>query len=103
MKVLRSSIIHPRPGREQAVHDLLHELDQYLSGQPGSIESYELGNDGDAFGRVAVWESREAADRAANQVHTIALRARLRRLSGPNAQEQLLEVVGEHHREAIAA
>ena len=96
MKVLRSTLVRPKQGVSEALHELIHELDGYLSTQPGFVESYELEENG-SFGRVCVWESRQAADRAANQVHTIAVRSRIHGLSEPDPREQMLHVVSERH------
>lgn len=103
MKVLRTTVVRPLPGREQEVAELLRELNAHLATQPGFVESYELedNEDREVLGRVAVWESRQAADRAANTVHTIALRARLQALSRPET-DRLFEVVSERHAEAEA-
>lgn len=96
MKVLRSTYVHPKNGAAGAVQELLDELDGFLAKQPGFIESYELENTG-SLGQVSVWESREAADHAATQAHTIAVRSRIHRLSQPDLHEQLLTVTGERH------
>ena len=66
MKVLRSTLIHPKNGATGALHELLDELDGYLAKQPGFVESYELETTG-SLGRVSIWESREDADHAATQ------------------------------------
>ncbi len=96
MKVLRSTYVHPKNGAAGAVQELLDELDGFLSKQPGFIESYELENTG-SLGQVSIWESRQAADHAAIQPHTIAVRSRIHRLSQPDLREQLLTVTGERH------
>lgn len=96
MKVLRSTLVSPRKGEEEALSELLHELDGYLSTQPGFVESYEVAEN-DSLGRVSVWESRQAADHAATQVHTIALKSRIRGRSNPDLSERMLRVTGERH------
>ena len=96
MKVLRSTLIHPKNGATGALHGLLDELDGYLSKQPGFVESYELETTG-SLGRISIWESREAADHAATQPHTIAVRSRIHRFSQPDLREQILTVTGERH------
>ena len=103
MKVIRTTIVTPRPGAAGDVDSLLKELGQYLSKEPGFIEAYAFKDDG-KLGRVSVWESREDADRSANQVHTIALRARIYALTLPDRQERLAEINGElHATPAVAA
>ncbi len=108
MKVVRTTVVQPLPGRERKVAALLEEMGAHLAQQPGFIEAYVLGDgeEKDIQGHIRVWSSREAADRAANLVHTIALRARLHGLSAPEREERLLEVASERHageREPIAA
>lgn len=99
MKVVRTTVVRPLPGREQKVAELLDELGAYLAQQPGFVAAYELGDEEDKEiqGHISVWSSREAADRAASQVHTIALRARLHTLSAPEREERLFEVAAERH------
>ncbi|MBI3743549.1 MAG: hypothetical protein HY261_04605 [Chloroflexi bacterium] len=96
MKVIRTTVVKPRSGSEREVACLLKELGSFLASQPGFIESFELAAD-EADGvhaRIGVWASKEDADRAANQVHTIAIRARLHSLS-QRSDERLLGVVSE--------
>ena len=104
MKVIRTTILTPREGSAEDVASLLRELGEYLSKEPGFIEAYAFKDDG-KLGRVSVWESREAADHAANQVHTIALRARIHAVTLPDRQERLAEIKSEYHAavEAVVA
>lgn len=99
MKVLRTTVVRPLPGKEQKAAEILEDLGVFLAQQPGFVEAYELADDEDrdVLGHVSVWSSREDADRAASQVRTIALRARLHGLSAPEREERLLEVVSERH------
>ena len=97
MKVIRTTLLHPRSGRQAIAIELLDALDSHLSTQPGFVESFELANDPDhqTLGRVSVWEDRKAANRAATQTRTIALKSRLQIQCKPGAEEHLLEVVSE--------
>lgn len=95
MKVIRTTILTPREGSAEDVASLLNELGEYLAKEPGFIEAYGFKDDG-KLGRVSIWESREYADRAATQTHTIALRAKLFSLT-VGRQEQLAEVKSEQH------
>jgi len=99
MKILRSTIVHPRSNDEAAAIELLRELDRHLAGMPGFIESYELESDvkGQTLGRVGIWESREAVDRAANDSHTLAVRSRLLSHCHDDCQELIFDIVGERH------
>ena len=96
MKVIRTTIVTPREGHAEEVSSLLKELGTYLAKEPGFIEAYAFRDEG-KLGRVSVWESREAADHAANQVHTIALRAKVHALTLPDRQERMAEIKSEHH------
>ncbi len=105
MKIVRTTVVRPLPGRERKVAALLDELSAHLAQQPGFIEAYVLGDEEekDIQGHIRVWSSREAADRAASLVHTIALRAKLHARTLPIRQDSLLRVDQEHHIEAPAA
>ncbi len=103
MKVLRTTIVHPLKGRRDEVSDLLGELGGYLSQQPGFISGYEAKGEDDALWRVSLWDSKKDADRAANQVHTIALRARLNARTMPDREDHLVEVVQERQTPTAAA
>ena len=96
MKVIRTTIVTPSQGHESQVADLLKELGDYLSTQPGFIEGYEV-RDEERLGRISVWASKEQADHAATQVRTIAIRARVHALTQHQRQERLMEVSAEHH------
>ena len=74
---------------------VLRDLGGYLATQPGFIDGYEFEGEG-SLGRVSVWASRPDTDHAANQVHTIALRARLHAMT-LSRQDSLSQVTGEHH------
>ena len=99
MKILRATIVRPRSGELELATGIIHELDRHLSGMPGFIESYELENDvlGQTLGRVGIWESREAVNRAANDMGTLAIRSRLLNHCHDECQELIFEIVGERH------
>jgi len=96
MKVIRTTIVTPKPGYEQDLAAQLAELGQHLAKQPGFIEAYAYRDEGKLV-RISIWESREAADHAATQLHTIALRARVNALSLGEREEHLAEVRSEQH------
>ena len=104
MKVIRTTVVKPKLGADREVAGLLKELGSFLASQPGFIESFELAEEADGVhARIGVWASKEDADRAANQVHTIAIRARLHSLS-QRSDERLLGVVAERRaRETVSA
>ncbi len=97
MKIVRTTVIRPRAGFETRAVALLRELDEHLALQPGLLESYEVVEEPGQVGRIALWESREAADRAAKLDRTIAIRARLHSLSASSSEEHLLAVTSERH------
>ncbi len=100
MKVMRVTIVYPRPGREEEVAGAMKQLGDSLAKQPGFIEDYSLAEHTGrrAAGRVSVWQSREALDRAASKEHTIALRTQLIGHPADEHLEFMFEVLGEHHR-----
>ena len=95
MKVIRITQVMPSVGSEQQVEMLLKQLGEYVSKEPGFIEDYEFHSPG-KVGRVSIWASKEAADRASMLTHTIAVRSHLHLLS-MEWQEALGEVDAEHH------
>ena len=97
MKIVRTTVVRPRAGFETRTAALLRELDEHLALQPGFLESYEVVEEPGQLGRIALWESREAADWAAKLDRTIALRARLHNLNGLSSEEHLLAVTSERH------
>lgn len=97
MKIVRTTVVRPRAGFETRTAALLRELDEHLALQPGFLESYEVAEEPGQLGRIALWESREAADWAAKLDRTIALRARLHNLNGLSSEEHLLAVTSERH------
>ena len=66
---------------------------------PDFIESDKLESDvkGETLGRVGIWESREATDRAANDTYTLAVRSRPLSHCHDDCQELIFEIVGERH------
>ena len=97
MKIVRTTVVRPRAGFETRAAALLRELDEHLASQPGLLESYEVVEEPGQVGRIALWESRETADRAAKLDRTIALRARLHGFSRSDSEEHLLSVTSERH------
>ena len=96
MKIIRTTIVTAKPGYTQQVASLLKDLGEYTATQPGFIEDYTFDVDG-KLGRISVWDSHEAADRAAMHVHTIALRSQIYNLTLPDRQEGIAVISGEHH------
>ncbi len=96
MNVVCETVVRPQKGSEREAIALLEELGEALSREPGFIEGYTLDglDEGGLLSRIVVWDSREAAERSLDLRRTIALRARIQRLSQPSAQE-LADIVSE--------
>lgn len=95
MAVIRISIMRPVPGRRQEVERLLEELEAWLSQQKGylfgvHLSSFDVTGE---LGRVAVYASREEANRIAVMDHTMALRSQIHDAIMPGHSETLFEVV----------
>ncbi len=96
MKVIRTTLVTPLQGADDEVVKILGEIGEHMAKQPGFIEAYTFEEDG-KIGRLSMWESREDADHAANQLHTMALRSRMNALTLPAREERLLEIRSERH------
>lgn len=101
MKVIRTTLVTPLKGAEDDVVKILDEIGEHMAKQPGFIEAYTFEEDG-KIGRLGMWESREDADHAANQLHTMALRSKMNGLTLPVREERLLEIRSERHGNAAA-
>jgi quinol monooxygenase YgiN len=92
MAYVRISYMHPKPGQEQAVGDILAKLSAFYRGEPGYVLGYQLRSDvGDLrrVGRVGVWESEDRAVHAAQNDRALALRSQLLRLIDEESHEEL--------------
>ena len=95
MACLRMTLLRPRQGATADVQALLEELDTSLAGSEGLLLSFVTEVESNRLGRVAFWQSKEAANREATRDHVLALRSRLRFLS-IDTQEVLMEVKSGH-------
>ena len=79
MRYVRISLMKPLSGRQSEARRLNERLAALYASLEGCLESHALtAADGSAdLGRVSLWESAEAADRAANHEDSLALRSRL--------------------------
>lgn len=94
MAVIRVSIMRPVPGRRQEVERLLEELEAWVSQQKGylfgvHLTSFDLTGE---LGRVAVYATREDANRIAVMDHTVAIRSQIHEAIMPGHMESLFEV-----------
>lgn len=95
MACLRLTLLRPRSGASEEVQRLLEELDDALCGSAGLVLSFVTQVQTDRLGRVAVWHSKDDANREATREHILSLRSRLRYLS-VDTQEVLMEVKSGH-------
>ena len=95
MACLRLTLLRPRPGAIAETQRLLEDLDQALSAADGLLLSFVTQVETDRLGRVALWHTKEDANRAATREHTLSLRSRLRHLA-LDTQEVLMDVKSGH-------
>ena len=91
MACLRLTLLRPRPGASGETAQLLEKLDETLSGAEGLVMSFITRLETDRLGRIALWHTKEAANREATRERVLSLRARLHYLS-LDTQEVLMEV-----------
>ena len=90
MPYIRISLMKPLAGKEAAVVDLNAQLVAFYGQQEGCLQSHLIkASDGSPeVGRVSLWESEAAADRAATLDRSMALRSRLHLLVRRGHQER---------------
>lgn len=90
MPYIRISLMKPLAGREGSVVDLNTQLVAFYRQQAGCLLSHLIkATDGSSeVGRVSLWESETAADRAATLDRSLALRSRLHLLVRRGHQER---------------
>ena len=96
MDVIRFSLMRAQDGRRHELEALFDELEEHLSQQQGYVLGFrfEGREDPEVIGRVAVWQSREVANKAALLTHTQALRSQIHRLIQPGHTEELADISG---------
>ena len=79
MYYLRLSLARPAEGGSEEAQRLEEDLLSHFSAQEGFVSGYRLAarNGGREVGRITIWESEEAAERAATSQHVMALRSKL--------------------------
>ena len=98
MPILRMSVVRCREGCQAQVEKLFDQLDNHFATLPGYIigfrfESEEHPEVGEV-GRLALWESRESMDKAAQHEHTLALRSQINLLLVSGEHEEHVYTVG---------
>jgi quinol monooxygenase YgiN len=79
MPYLRLTMAHPRPERRAEVLEHYEELVAHVLTLPGCLAGYvlEAQDQSGEVGRMSLWEDADAAHRAANDPHAMALHAEL--------------------------
>jgi len=89
MPYVRVALVIPKPEHSAQVRRLQHDLLRFDRTLPGFLEGYfiEAGDDSGRLGRLIFWQAKADADHAAQQPHTLSLRATLLALieEGPAA------------------
>jgi len=98
MACLRLTLIEPKPGNREEMQTVL----AMLARTPGLIFSFVTEIEADRLGRIALWQSKEAANHVALREDVLALRARLRSLA-LDTEETLMELRSGYLPEPLAA
>ena len=78
MAYIRLSLATSLPDRRAEIRQYYQELVAYASSLPGFVTGWVVTGSGDGeIGRLTVWESEAAANRAANDPHLMALHAQI--------------------------
>lgn len=91
MACLRLTLVEPSSGSGDEAQHVLEALDGRLAHTPGLILSFITEMENDRLARVALWQTKEDANRVAMREDILALRSRLRRLT-VRTEETLLDV-----------
>ncbi|MBI4339246.1 MAG: hypothetical protein HY680_04765 [Chloroflexi bacterium] len=96
MPIARQSVVHPKANMAQRVATVLDELEAAYAALPGYILGFRYRPHGVSgeLGRIAVWASQQDADRAAQNTHIIAIRARLTRIIEGEHEEHIFDIEG---------
>lgn len=93
MPYVRISLMRPKRGQEHRLTELIDQLVAYYGQQPGFIRGYRLnalpGDTSGRLGRIGVWESAAAAERAAGTDHDLALRSEVNMVVEDGSHEEL--------------
>ncbi len=100
MQILRMSLVRCREGCKDEVEELFQRLDNHYATFPGYVLGFRFDSPDrpDEAGRLAVWESHEAMDKAARHEHTLAIRSQINLLMVSGEHEELVyNVQGTTH------
>lgn len=91
MAVIRLTTFRPAPEDRARLAQLLDELNEFLSRQPGFIFAVRFGSpDGEEMGRIGIWQSEDNADTVAQMPHNMALRSQIMQVLGEEEREESL-------------
>ena len=84
---IRISLMKAKPGSEALVAGLMDNLLASFADEPGFVRGYALlgGDPRGRVGRFSLWQSEEAADRAANTQHVLTVRSEIMQLIDPDS------------------
>lgn len=79
---VRLSLMRPKSGQEARVGEILNDLVQFYSEQPGYIEGYTLVAQESAseVGRLTLWRTERDAETTASNQHVMSQRSELMRV-----------------------
>src|SRR5258708_3618804 len=79
MSYIRLSMAVPQAERADEIREQYERLLSYLTDQPGFLSGWIVAGHSDGeIGRLSVWESEAAANRAATDSYVLALHAKVR-------------------------
>jgi heme-degrading monooxygenase HmoA len=79
MSYIRLSMAVPQAERAVEIRQQYERLLSYLAGQPGYLSGWVVAGRSDGeIGRLSIWESEAAANRAATDSYVLALHAKVR-------------------------
>lgn len=90
MPYIRLSIAKPRRGEEAHLEELMRRLNDLSAGQEGCIESWVLRphDDSGEVARIAIYDSEQAAEAAANNQSFLAIRSEIHLSTEPGNTER---------------
>ena len=79
MAYIRLTLARPRPDVREEVRRHYDDLVRHVLTLPGCLAAYviEAHDESGEIGRISIWESTDAANRAANDPHAMSLHAEL--------------------------
>lgn len=91
MPYVRIALMEPKPEDLSEVRRMQDDLLRFDKTLPGFVEGYLLeAQDGSGrIGRLTLWQDKADADHAAQEQHTLTVRAMLLRLGQTNPSSQL--------------